>query len=224
LAHRLPLIGFCGSPWTLAAYMIEGKSKTGFGKALTMLKQDPVMLHSLLNILAKSVSAHLNAQIEAGVNAVMIFDTWGGLLDTEAYQTFSLYYIQQVMAGLIRNYNKNKVPVILFTKGGSRWLEQIAAVGCDVVGLDWEISLHDARARVGERVALQGNMNPDCLRLSGEEIEREAARVLDSYGAGPGHIFNLGHGITPDIEPEHVKILIEAVHKCSKPYHATSVK
>ncbi len=220
LAGSVPLIGFCGSPWTLAAYMIEGQSKTGFSKALTMLKQDPALLHSLLTILAKSVSAHLNAQIEAGVNAVMIFDTWGGLLETADYQNFSLHYIRQVMAGLIRHHHESKVPVIVFTKGGARWLEQIAEIECDVIGLDWEVSLQEARARVGNRVALQGNLNPTCLRLSGEEIEQETARVLQSYGTGPGHIFNLGHGITPDIDPEKVAILIDAVHKLSQPYHA----
>lgn len=219
LAGRVPLIGFCGSPWTLAAYMIEGRAKTGFNKALTMLKKDPALLHRLLTVLAQSVCAHLNAQIAAGVNAVMIFDTWGGLLDTRSYQDFSLHYIKQVLAGLARQNHDKAVPVILFTKGGGRWLEEMAATGCDVLGLDWETSLQEARARVGNLVALQGNLDPACLRLSEADIEREVARVLQSYGTGSGHVFNLGHGITPDINPEKVGVLVEAVHELSKPYH-----
>lgn len=219
LAGSVPLIGFTGSPWTLAAYMIEGQSKTGFKKAFIMLEKEPALLHGLLKILAESVAAHLCAQIAAGVNVVMIFDTWGGLLSDDQYPLFSLQYIQQAINSVIHHYNNN-VPVILFTKGGSRWLEQMAGVGCNAIGLDWGISLENARKRVGNCVALQGNMDPACLRLSVQEIEHETARILSSYGAGSGHVFNLGHGITPDIPPEHVSVLVEAVHRLSKPYHA----
>jgi uroporphyrinogen decarboxylase len=219
LAGRLPLIGFCGSPWTLAAYMVEGEAKTGFPSLLNMLRVAPLLLHKLLDILAKSVCAHLNAQIEAGVQVVMLFDSWGGMLDTPAYEEFSLYYVKQVTAGLLRYYNGRKVPMILFTKGGGRWLEQMALSGCDMLGIDWETTLREARARVGSVMALQGNMDPLCLLNSPEEIRREVAQILDSYGQGPGHIFNLGHGITPNVPPEHVKVLVDAVHELSKPYH-----
>ncbi|VVC75082.1 Uroporphyrinogen decarboxylase [Aquicella siphonis] len=219
LAGKVPLIGFCGSPWTLAAYMVEGQSRTGFPRLLKMLEEAPILLHSLLDILAQAVCAHLNAQIQAGVQAVMIFDTWGGMLETGNYEEFSLYYVKQVTAELLRHYNNRKVPVILFTKGGSRWLEQIARSGCDVIGVDWEISLNEARLRVGNGVALQGNLNPACLREPPEVIREEAARVLASYGRGSGHVFNLGHGITPDVPPDHVKVLVDAVHEFSRAYH-----
>lgn len=219
LAGRVPLIGFCGSPWTLAAYMIEGESKTAFPLLLKMQEQEPGLLHNLLNVLSKSVCAHLNAQIEAGVQAVMLFDTWGGLLETDKYHEFSLSYIKQCIAGLIRNYNNKRVPVILFTKHGQRWLEQMADSGCDVVGVDWEVSLKEVRARVGATVSVQGNMNPACLLEAPAIIRREALRIVDSFGHGSGHVFNLGHGITPDVSPEHVQVLVDAVHELSKPYH-----
>lgn len=220
LAGQVPLIGFCGSPWTLAAYMVEGQSKNGFPRLLKMVQESPFLLHHLLDILAQSVSAHLNAQIEAGVQVVMLFDTWGGLLDTQNYEEFSLYYLKQIMSSLLRHHNNKKIPVILFTKGGSCWLEQIVNTGCDVVGVDWEISLQAARAKVGTNVALQGNMNPTCLLTSPENIRNEVLRVLESYGSGSGHVFNLGHGITPDVPPEHVKILVDAVHELSQATHA----
>jgi uroporphyrinogen decarboxylase len=224
LAGQVPLIGFCGSPWTLSAYMVEGQSQPGFPQVQKMLREEPVLLHKLLNILAESVCAHLNAQIEAGVQVVMLFDTWGGLLDTQHYEIFSLFYIKQIIAGLKQNYNKSKVnkskvPVILFTKGGHRWLEQMADSGCDVVGVDSEVSLQEARVRVGNQVALQGNMNPACLLDSPEAIRNEALRVLASFGQGSGHIFNLGHGITPDVPPEQVALLVDTVHELSKTYH-----
>lgn len=219
LDNRVPVIGFCGSPWTVGAYMLEGQSKNGFPKILTMLQQDPFLLHNLLDLLAQSICAHLNAQIEAGANAVMLFDTWGGLLETQNYSEFSLYYLKQIISGLIRNYNSNKIPVILFTKGGNRWLEQMATTGCDSIGVDWEISLHDARQRVGNNVALQGNLNPALLLESPEIIQQEAAKILASFGQGSGHVFNLGHGITPDVPPEHVKILVDTVHELSRAYH-----
>lgn len=223
LAGKLPLIGFCGSPWTLASYMVEGQSKTGFPLVQKMLEEAPFLLHNLLDILAKSVCLHLNAQIEAGAQVVMIFDTWGGILKTQNYEEFSLYYIKQITAGLLRNYNNSKIPLILFTKGGNRWLEQMAASGCDVIGVDWEISLQEARERVGEKVALQGNMNPMHLLETPDAIRSEALRVVDSFGHGSGHIFNLGHGITPDINPDNVKVLVDAVHELSKTYHQTDV-
>lgn len=219
LNGRVPLIGFCGSPWTLAAYMVQGHASPGFPLARKMQQEQPEWLHKLLTVLAKSVSAHLNAQIEAGAQAVMVFDTWGGMLSTSDYQTFSLHYVKEVMAGLKRSYNSVKVPVILFTKGGHAWLEQMLESDCDVLGVDWEISLKEAKARVKGKVALQGNMNPGCLLESSEKIREEAKRVLASFGQGSGHIFNLGHGITPDVPPEQVAVLVEAVHEFSKPYH-----
>lgn len=218
LASRIPLIGFCGSPYTIAAYMIEGQSKTGFPRVLKMLEESPFLLHKLLDVLAESVTAHLNAQIEAGVQAVMLFDTWGGMLDTKNYEEFSLYYLRQIIQGLSGNYTK-KIPVILFTKGGNRWLELMANTGCEALGVDWEITLQEARARVGAKTALQGNMNPQVLLTSPDEIQKEAGRILESYGQGSGHIFNLGHGITPEVPPENVKILVDTVHEMGKRFH-----
>lgn len=219
LAGNLPLIGFCGSPFTLAAYMIEGKSKTGFPKLLGLLKESPHLLHKLLDVLAESVAAHLNAQIKAGVSAVMIFDTWGGMLDTQNYHEFSLRYIKQITDRLSRNYNNEMIPVILFTKGGSKWLPEMAEI-CDVVAVDWEISLQSAREIAGKKVALQGNMNPACLLSEPAMIQEEVKRILTSYGKGSGHIFNLGHGITPDVPPDHVKVLVDAVHEYGREFHA----
>lgn len=211
LAGKQALIGFCGSPWTLAAYMIEGKSIPGFPLAQQWLREDPRSIHKLLDLLANSVAAHLNRQIAAGAQVVMIFDTWGGLLSTENYETFSLYYMKQVIALLTK-----KIPLILFTKGGSQWLDKMASSGCDALGIDWEISLADARQKVGHQVALQGNMHPQTLLKTPEEIRAQVAEVLASFGKGPGHIFNLGHGITPDVPPDHVTVLVEAVHELSK--------
>jgi uroporphyrinogen decarboxylase len=219
LAEKIPLIGFCGSPWTLAAYMVEGRGKTGFPLVLQLLQEEPLFLHNLLDILAKSVTAHLNAQIVAGVNAVMLFDTWGGLLNTAQYTEFSLNYLHQVISGLQKHYNNKMIPVVLFTKDGSRWLEPMAKIGCDVLGVDWKVSLQEARARVGEKVALQGNLDPACLMEPPEMIQQAVQRTLDSYGHGSGHVFNLGHGITPEVPPEHMQVLIEAVHEQSKFYH-----
>ncbi|MDR3490656.1 MAG: uroporphyrinogen decarboxylase [Gammaproteobacteria bacterium] len=219
LAGKVPLIGFCGSPWTLATYMIEGKSNKAFPTIRAMLKEDPQLLHTLLDTLAQSVAAHLNAQIKAGVQAVMIFDTWGGILSTPDYQEFSLRYCKQIIANLVRENEGATVPVILFTKGGDKWLELMAESGADALGIDWMIDIGEARARVGDKVALQGNMDPQFLYKSPAEIKVEAARILKSYGPGSGHIFNLGHGILPDINPEHVAALIEAVHAGSKMYH-----
>ncbi len=219
LAGLVPLIGFCGSPWTLAAYMIEGQAKQGFSQVLALMQEDPRLLHNLLDILAQSVAAHLNGQIAAGAEAVMIFDTWGGLLELADYQAFSLYYMQQILSLLYRDYNKKRIPVILFTKGGARFLERLAGTGSDVIGIDWEISLQEARQRVGERAVIQGNMHPALLLETPEVIREEVRKILASFGQGSGHIFNLGHGITPDVPPEHVKVLVDAVHELSECYH-----
>jgi uroporphyrinogen decarboxylase len=219
LAESVPLIGFCGSPWTLAAYMVEGRSRPGFPRVRELLEENPQKLHKLLDILAKSVAAHLNGQIRAGADVVMLFDTWGGLLSTELYELFSLGYIKQCIAELQRNYNNRRIPVILFTKGGERWLELMQESGCDMVGVDWAVSLQEARNRIGGKIALQGNLNPAYLLQAPEIIKDEVGKVLDSFGQGSGHVFNLGHGITPDVPPEHVAILVDAVHKLSKPYH-----
>lgn len=218
IAGQVPLIGFCGSPWTLAAYMVEGQSVQGFPTLQTMLRDAPFLLHQLLDKLAQSVSAHLNAQIKAGVSVVMIFDTWGGMLEGENYATFSLDYIRQVLANVLR-YHHSNIPRILFTKQGAPFLEKMAEVDCDCLGIDWGISLQEARQRVGHKVALQGNMHPQSLLQSPADIEKEVAQLLASYGHGTGHVFNLGHGITPDVPPDHVKVLVEAVHELSKSYH-----
>lgn len=218
LNGRLPLIGFCGSPWTLSCYVTEGRGKTGFPLIQTMREKDPALLHKLLDIMAKSVVAHLNAQIEAGVSAVMIFDTWGGMLGTKDYTDFSLSYINRIISCLNRNYNK-RIPVILFTKGGKEWLSSMAQSGCDVLGVDWEVSLHEARLQTNNLVALQGNMNPAKLLDDPASIRMGVQDILASYGQGAGHIFNLGHGITPDVPPEHVAVLVDTVHELSLPYH-----
>lgn len=219
LNGSLPLIGFCGSPWTLSCYVTEGRGKTGFPLIQVMRQKDPALLHKLLDVMAKSVVAHLNAQIEAGVSAVMIFDTWGGMLDTEGYNEFSLFYVRRIISSLNRNYNNKRIPVILFTKGGKQWLLPMAQAGCDVLGVDWEVTLQEARLQTGGQVALQGNMNPAKLLSEPASIREGVQNILASYGQGAGHIFNLGHGITPDVPPEHVAVLVDAVHELSQPYH-----
>lgn len=219
LNGRVPLIGFCGSPWTLACYMIEGRSKNGFPRIQQLMQENPRALHQLLETLARSVASHLNGQIQAGADVVMIFDTWGGMLATEDYMQYSLAPIQLAMQLLERQYNNKKIPVILFTKGGHHWLEQMSDSTPDALAVDWQISLREARERVGAKVAIQGNLNPSVLLASGDVIKQEAARVLNEFGAGSGHVFNLGHGITPDVPPENVAILIDAVHELSKQYH-----
>lgn len=215
LNGRVPLIGFSGSPWTLATYMVEGQSSRDFARAKTMLYKQPELMHQLLDKLALSVIDYLNAQIRAGAQVVQIFDTWGGALSHTAYQEFSLAYMAKIVDGLIRQADGRDVPVILFTKGGGQWLEAMADTGCQALGLDWTVDIGSARARVGDSVALQGNMDPAVLRADGATIEREVQTILKSFGEGPGHIFNLGHGITPDIDPENAKVFIEAVHKFS---------
>ena len=211
LAGSVPLIGFSGSPFTLACYMIEGRGSSDFASVKKMLYRRPDLLHKILAVNAQAVTDYLNAQIEAGAQAVMIFDTWGGMLSDAAYHEFSLAYIRQIIGGLKRENDGMRVPSIVFTKGGGGWLESIADTGCDAVGLDWTINIGAARARVGARVALQGNMDPVVLLSSPEAVQREAVAILEQFGSGPGHVFNLGHGISQFTPPEHVSALIEAV-------------
>ncbi|GMQ90740.1 MAG: uroporphyrinogen decarboxylase [Gammaproteobacteria bacterium] len=220
LDGRVPLIGFSGSPWTLATYMVEGGGSKEFGVVKCMMFNQPELMHKLLDLLVKSVMAYLNAQISAGAQAVMIFDTWGGVLTPRDYQEFSLSYMKQIVDGLTREHERQTIPVILFTKNGGQWLESIADTGCDALGIDWTIDLAEARARVGNRVALQGNMDPSILYASKERIEQEVETILQSYGCGSGLVFNLGHGIHQHIDPEKVDGFINAVHKLSTRYHA----
>jgi len=219
LDGRVPLIGFSGSPWTLATYMVEGGGTKNFARSKGMMFDAPEVMHALLGKLADSVTSYLNAQIAAGAQAVQIFDTWGGTLTPSDYQEFSLQYMQRIVEGLTRQADGRKVPVILFTKGGGEWLDVMAATGCDALGLDWTTDIGEARARVGDRVALQGNLDPCTLYASPEVIRKSVGKVLESYGKGTGHVFNLGHGIHPEIPPEHAGAMVEAVHELSKPYH-----
>jgi uroporphyrinogen decarboxylase len=215
LDGRVPLIGFSGSPFTLACYMIEGGGSDTFSRVKTMLYDRPDLLHHILDINAKTVADYLNAQIEAGAQAVMIFDTWGGVLAAGKYQEFSLRYVQAVISRLKRENEGRPVPVIVFTKGGGLWLEEIADCGCNAVGLDWTVDLGDARHRIGHKVALQGNFDPNALFANPAAIESEVARLLARYGGGTGHVFNLGHGISQFTSPDHVAALVDAVHRLS---------
>ncbi len=217
LDESIPLIGFTGSPWTLAVYMIEGRSGSEFKKVRAFAREQPDAMLALLEILSRSITTLLQAQAEAGASVLMIFDTWGGILDTSEYKKLSLAFMEASVQHLKRVLPK--VPVILFTKGGGRWAESIAQTGCDAIGLDWTSDLGDVRNRVGHSVALQGNLNPSTLKLSDQRIEQEVEKVLASFGRGNGHIFNLGHGITPDINPDKVAVLIEAVGRLSRAYH-----
>jgi len=253
LDGQVPLIGFAGSPWTLATYMIEGGSSKDFALIKKMLYDQPALLHQLLATTARAVTEYLNAQIAAGAQAVMLFDTWGGALSPRDYKEFSLRYMQEIVTGLTRDAQESasvphmdvpmpraqdaqerpaegrmpgaaeaerrKVPVILFTKGGGQWLEAMADSGCDALGIDWTTDLEDARARVGKRVALQGNMDPSVLYASPDRIRAEVGTVLASFGHGSGHVFNLGHGIHTGINPDHVAVLVDAVHSQSQKYH-----
>jgi uroporphyrinogen decarboxylase len=219
LDGRVPLIGFSGSPWTLATYMVEGGSTKNFAHCKGMLYDRPELMHQLLSTVADSVTSYLNAQVAAGAQAVMIFDTWGGVLGPREYEQFSLAYMERIIQGLNRENEGRRVPVILFTKGGGQWLARMSESGCDALGVDWTTDLADARVQVRDRVALQGNLDPCILYSSPERIREEVARVLDSYGHGPGHVFNLGHGIHPNVNPEHAAALVEAVHELSVPYH-----
>ncbi len=220
LNGEVPLIGFSGSPWTLATYMVEGGTTKNFGEVKGMMFEQPQVMHQLLDKLARSVIEYLNAQIESGAQAVMLFDTWGGVLSTQNYQDFSLNYMQQIVDGLKRNHNGEQIPVTLFSKGGAEWLELMAETGVDCVGLDWTIDIDKARARIGHKVALQGNMDPCVLYSTPQRIEQEVADILAKFGSGSGHVFNLGHGIHPGIAPENVKAYVDAVHRESQQYHS----
>jgi uroporphyrinogen decarboxylase len=217
LDGRVPLIGFAGSPWTLATYMVEGGSGGDFKTIKGMLYAEPGLLHRLLERLAGAVTHYLNAQIAAGAQTVMLFDSWGGVLDSRAYTEFSLQYLERIVAGLGA---RGTVPVIVFSKGAGHRASEVAAIGCDCLGLDWTVDLGAVRRSTGERVALQGNLDPAVLAAPPDVIRAETARVLESYGRGPGHVFNLGHGITPDIDPGSVAVLVDAVHELSRPFHA----
>jgi uroporphyrinogen decarboxylase len=220
LKNRLPVLGFSGSPWTLAAYMIEGRGKTEFPYARKMLYQNPGDLHLLLEKLAASITLYLNAQIKAGVDAVMIFDTWGGLLSTEKYAAFSLAYIKKIIANLNCCASARQIPVILFTKQGGQWLELMLTSGCHVLGIDWTCELSAAKKRVGHAAALQGNLDPLVLSSSPSIIEKEVEKILSDFGPHPGHIFNLGHGVPQDTPFENIDILVNTVHRLSKVYHS----
>jgi uroporphyrinogen decarboxylase len=219
LAGRVPLIGFAGSPWTLACYMVEGAGSKEFAHIKGMRDANPASLHKLLALLANSVGAYLNAQVAAGVQAVMLFDTWGGVLSGDDYREFSLRYMHTIVDQLVRESAGRRVPAILFTKGGGAWLESMAESGTDALGIDWTQDLGDARRRVGSQVALQGNMEPAVLLTGPDRIREEVGNVLRSFGKGNGHVFNLGHGITPDVDPENVAAMIAAVHDLSPAYH-----
>src|SRR5687768_2088892 len=216
LDNSVPLIGFSGSPFTLACYMVEGCCGTDFRQIKTMLYQRPDLLHHILNINDQAVTAYLNAQIESGAQVVMIFDTWGGALSHAAYQEFSLRYIGQILAGLKREQGEERIPSIVFTKGGGLWLESIANSGCDAVGLDWTVNIGNARQQVGDKVALQGNLDPAVLFSTPEVITAEVEKILSSYGKGSGHVFNLGHGISQFTPPENARTLVDAVHAVSR--------
>ena len=213
LNGQVPLIGFSGSPWTLSTYMVEGGSSKDYRNVKAILYDNPKAMHQILDVLARSVIDYLNAQIEAGAQAVMVFDTWGGVLTPAAYREFSLHYMCQVVDGLKRDFNGERIPVTLFTKGGAQWLEAIADSGCDAVGLDWTIDINEARERVGDRVALQGNLDPCSLYASADSIRTNVKDIIGRFGNHNGHVFNLGHGIHPTINPEHVKVLVDAVHE-----------
>ena len=214
-----PLIGFSGSPWTVATYMVEGGGSKDFAIIKKMMMAQPAVLHALLDKVALSVIDYLNAQIRAGAQAVQIFDTWGGVLSPHAYREFSLRYMQQIIAGLIKENEGRRVPVIVFTKNGGLWLESIAAIGADCVGLDWTIDISDARKRIGDKVSLQGNMDPSVLYAPPARIRDEVALILRQYGNGSGHVFNLGHGIHQHVDPDNAKVFIDAVHELSAQYH-----
>jgi uroporphyrinogen decarboxylase len=220
LNGRVPLIGFSGSPWTLATYMVEGGASRDFHIVKTMLFDQPKLMHRLLATLAQAITAYLNAQIAAGAQALMIFDTWGGVLTPRDYREFSLHYMTRIVNGLTANAGERRTPLILFTKNGGLWLEAMAGSGYDALGIDWTIDLRDARRRVGDKVALQGNMDPGLLYASPTRIQEEVASILESYGPGDGLVFNLGHGIQQEVDPDNVAVLIDAVHTQSKQYHS----
>ncbi len=219
LHGQVPLIGFAGSPWTLATYMVEGGGSKDFGLVKSMMFDQPQLMHRLLDVLARTVTLYLNAQVAAGAQALMLFDTWGGVLTPRDYREFSLRYMERIVQGLMREHEGRRVPVILFTKNGGQWLETMADSGADALGIDWTTDLGDARARVGRRVALQGNMDPSLLYASPERIRREVDTILASYGQGSGLVFNLGHGIHQHVNPDKVAVVVDAVHDLSRKYH-----
>lgn len=215
LADRVPLIGFSGSPWTLATYMVEGRSTRDFAKIKNMIYREAPAAQKLLGLLSQSVGLYLKAQARAGAQVLMVFDTWGGVLGHAEYREFSLDPMAQVLSELQSDPIASKVPTIVFTKGGGQWLPQIASIGCDAIGCDWTTSLAQVRLAVKDQVALQGNLDPAILYASPERIRSAVAEVLADFGSGPGHVFNLGHGVTPGVNPDHVKVLVDAVHELS---------
>ena len=219
LDGRVPLIGFSGSPFTLSCYMVEGGGSDDYAKVKTLMYNEPKLMHHILEVTTKAVIAYLNAQIEAGAQAVMVFDSWGGVLSHSAYHEFSLAYMQRIVAGLIKEKDGVRIPNIVFTKGGGLWIEHIANTGCDAIGLDWTMDIGVARQKVGSRVALQGNLDPAVLFASPDAIRSEVEKVLSSYGYGSGHVFNLGHGISQHTNPENVAAMVAAVHELSRKYH-----
>ena len=223
LDGSVPLIGFSGSPYTLACYMIEGGGSDDYRHIKTMLYSRPDLLHRILEVNTRAVIDYLNAQIEAGAQAVMIFDSWGGSLTPHAYKEFSLDYMERIVASLIKEREGRRVPSIVFTKGGGNWLEAMAGIGADAVGLDWTVDIGEARRRVGDQVALQGNLDPSALHGTPDSIRAEAHRIIDSYGNHPGHVFNLGHGISQFTNPDNVSVLAEAVHSRSRAVRAAPV-
>ena len=220
LGGKVPLIGFAGSPWTVATYMVEGGSSRDFLKIKGLAKENPASLERMLDILADTTTDYLNAQIVAGADVIMLFDTWGAILQPDDYRRFSLAAMKRIVEGLQREKEGRTIPVILFTKGAGQLLGDMVDTGCDALGVDWTTSMADARKYTSDKVSLQGNLNPAILRETPAVIRQGVATVLESYGAGPGHIFNLGHGITPDIDPMHLEVLVEAVHDLSPAYHA----
>ena len=219
LDGSVPLIGFSGSPWTLACYMVEGASSSDYARVKTLMYKEPKLMHHILEVTAQAVTQYLNAQIEAGAQAVMIFDSWGGALSHAAYHQFSLAYMERIVSGLKREHDGVKVPVIVFTKGGGLWIDSIADIGCDAVGLDWTMDIGVARQKVGQKVALQGNIDPAVLFSTPEVINNEVEKILASYGFGSGHVFNLGHGISQFTDPNNAAALVAAVHELSRKYH-----
>ena len=224
LNGRVPLIGFTGSPWTLATYMVEGKGTKEFAHIRGLMFSSPKGMHQILSVVTKSVIEYLKAQVAAGAQSLMVFDTWGGILSTQQYSEFSLAYMQEIVSALKSDENTKDVPVVLFTKGCGQWLEMIADTGCDGIGLDFTVDMSDAKKRVGDRVALQGNMDPVIMNTNSDVVVKQAKKVLDDYGhqeTGQGHVFNLGHGIQPHADPEHMQILVETVRSYSKQFHSS---
>ncbi len=219
LAGAVPVIGFSGSPFTLACYMIEGRGSPDFHTVKALLYHRPELLHHVLEINCRAVTDYLNAQIEAGAQVVMLFDTWGGILGASEFREFSLEYLRRTVAGVRREHQGGRIPNIVFTKGGGGWLEEIAAIGCDAVGLDWTVDIGAARKRVGERVSLQGNLDPAVLLAGPEAVRAQVKTILNAYGKGAGHVFNLGHGVSQHTPPENVAALVDAVHAFSPAYH-----